>query len=100
MNLDLVHAILLATTRQPYGFLKIANSRLEPEVREMADAGLIVATLSDGKPGSFSTVKSVTEEGLKFLRVFRRHDFSEKPKTKKFKPRVIVPFVTTRIAMF
>ncbi len=100
MNLDLAHAILIATTRQPYGFLKIANPTLEPEVREMAEAGLIKATLSDGNPGSFTAVNSVTEDGLKFLRVFRRHDFAEPPEAKPLNPRVIVPFVSARIAMF
>jgi hypothetical protein len=100
MNLDLAHAILIATTRQPYGFLKIVNPTLVPEVREMAEAGLIKATISDGKPGSFTAVNSVTEDGLKFLRVFRPHDFAGSPEPKRLNPRVIIPFVSTRIAVF
>ena len=75
MNLDDVNAILVATTEQPHGFLKIADPKLEPEVREMVEAGLITATLNDGKTGSFTAVNSVTEAGLRFLRVFRPHDF-------------------------
>ena len=69
MNLDDVHAILVATTEQPHGFLKIANPKLEPQVREMVAAGLITATLSDGKAGSFTAVNSVTDAGLQFLRI-------------------------------
>ena len=79
MNLDTVHAILVATTKQPHGFLKIIDPRLEPQVREMAEAGLIRATSRDGKAGSFTAVNSVTDAGRQFLRVFRPHDFSQRP---------------------
>jgi hypothetical protein len=92
MNLDNAHAILVATTEQPHGFLKIADPKLEPEVREMAAAGLITATLSGGKEGSFTAVKSVTDSGLQFLRVFRRHDFSQRSTTMP-SARIVVPFV-------
>jgi hypothetical protein len=96
MNLDTVHAILLATTEQPYGFLKIANPKLEPTVREMLEAGLITATLSDGKPGSFTAVNSVTNAGLRFLRVFRRHDFSRSTAAINSAHRTVIPFVRPR----
>lgn len=76
MNLDNVHAILVATTEQPHGFLKITDPKLDQEIREMAAAGLITATLQGGEAGSFTAVNSVTDAGLQFLRVFRRHDFS------------------------
>jgi hypothetical protein len=90
MNLDTVHAILAATTEQPYGFLKIGDANLEPEVREMAEAGLITATLRDGKTNSFTAVNGVTESGLQFLRVFRRHRFS--PRTPIDRRNMMVPF--------
>ena len=90
MNLDEVHAILLATTQQPYGFLKIMDPKLESEVKEMAAAGLVTATLSDGKEGSFTAVNSVTEAGLQFLRVFCPHDFSMPAAADR--PQVIVPY--------
>ena len=92
MNLDTAHAILVATTKQAHGFLKIADPKLEPEVREMAAAGLITATLRDGKAGAVTAVKSVTDSGMRFLRVFRRHDFSEP--TMEIPPRrTVIPFV-------
>ena len=97
MNLDDVHAILVTTAEQPYGFLKIADPELEPEVREMEEAGLITATLNDGKPGSFTAVNSVTDSGLQFLRVFHRHNFSQ-PTTGIDSPRVVIPFARSPIA--
>jgi hypothetical protein len=90
MNLDKAHAILVATTEQPHGVLKIADPKLEPEVREMAAAGLVTATLKDGKAGSFTAVNSVTDAGLRFLRVFRRHDFSQ-PAPRP--ARIVIPFI-------
>ena len=92
MNLDIVHEILVATTAQPHGFLKIADPKLEPEVREMAKAGLITATLKNGKRGSVTAVNSVTDSGRQFLRVFHRHDFSH-PDGEVTAPRVLVPMV-------
>jgi DNA-binding PadR family transcriptional regulator len=92
MNLDNAHAILVATTEQPHGFLKIADPKLEPEIREMAAAGLITATLQGGKAGSFTAVNSVTDAGRQFLRVFRRHDFSQ-PITEMPSEKIVVPFV-------
>ena len=93
MNLDDVHVILLATTEQPHGFLKIANPKLEPTVQEMVEAGLITATLSDGKAGSFTAVNSVTESGRQFLRVFQPHDFSRPITAPKSARGVVIPFV-------
>jgi hypothetical protein len=92
MNLDNAHAILVATTQQPHGFLKIADPRLEPEVREMAAAGLITATLKGEKGGSFTAVNSITDSGLQFLRVFHRHDFS-RPATTMPSARIVIPLV-------
>src|SRR5688500_10212920 len=92
MNLDNAHAILVATTEQRHGFLKIADPKLEAEVREMAEAGLITATLSGEKGGAFTAVNSITDSGLQFLRVFRRHDFSQ-PVTTMADSRIVVPLV-------
>ena len=99
MNLDDVHAILVATTEQPHGFLKIANPKLEPTVQELVEAGLITATLSDGKAGSFTAVNSVTEGGRKFLRVFQPHDFSQ-PIAATKSARVVIPFARPRAASY
>ena len=67
MNLELAYELLLATTQQPHGFLKIADPDLEQDVREIAQAGLVTATLSDGKEGSFTAINSVTDTGMSFL---------------------------------
>lgn len=91
MNLDDVYTILVATNEQPNGSLKITNLKLELEVREMEEAGLITATLDDGKEGSFTAVTSVTHAGRQFLRAFRRHDFSQPA-------RIVVPFEGQRSA--
>jgi hypothetical protein len=99
MNLEDVHAILVATNEQPHGFLKIANPKLEPTVREMAEAGLITATLSDGKAGSFTAVNRITDGGRQFLRVFRPHDFSL-PITATKSERVVIPFVRPCVASY
>ena len=99
MNLDDVHAILVATNEQPHGFLKIANPKLEPTVQEMAEAGLITATLSDGKAGSFTAVNRITDAGRQFLRVFRPHDFSRPIKEAK-SARIVIPFVRPRAASY
>jgi hypothetical protein len=93
MNLKMVHAILLATTQQPHGFLKIADPKLVPEVQEMAEAGLVTATISDGAHASFTAVNSVTEAGLRFLRVIHPHDFSQPIVTKKSGQQKTLPFV-------
>lgn len=76
MHLKTVHRILKAATAQPHGFLRIATLKSEREVRQMVEAGLITATLSDGKPGSFTSVNGVTKAGLRFLQIFRGHNFS------------------------
>jgi hypothetical protein len=99
MNLDDVHAILVATTEQPHGFLKIANPKLEPTVREMVEAGLITATLSDGKAGSFTAVNRVTDGGRQSLRVFRPYDFSQRTTSIKSE-RVMIPFVRPHAASY
>jgi hypothetical protein len=99
MNLDNAHAILVATTEQPHGFLKIADPNLEPEVRDMVAAGLITATLKNGKAGAFTAVNSVTDAGRQFLRVFRRHDFSRPTKSVP-SGRIVVPFVRPVAALY
>src|SRR5437763_140393 len=98
MNLDTVYAILRATTEQPYGFLKIADPKLARDIEEMAAAGLITATLSNGRPRSFTAVNRVTDAGMRFLRVFRPHDFSKPMATTKSRRRTVIPFVRPQVA--
>ena len=75
MNLSLVHKLLLATTQQRHEFLKLANPWADGDVREMARVGLVEATLSDGQPGSFTSINKVTVVGHAFLQAFEGHTF-------------------------
>jgi hypothetical protein len=70
MHLDLVYQLLVAATEQRHGFLKIPKgwAKGEADVREMASAGLVEATLNDGKDGEFTTINRVTAAGEAFLR--------------------------------
>ena len=90
---------MFCTREQPYEFLKIADPKLEPEVREMAEAGLITATLRDGRAGSFTAVNSVTDAGLQFLRVFRPHDFSQPTVPNTPASRTVIIFLRSDLAL-
>ena len=78
MNLDLAYQLLVAATEQRHGLLKIPKGWTagEGDVREMASAGLIEATLNDGKEGGFTAINRVTAAGEAFLRAFEGHRFS------------------------
>jgi hypothetical protein len=78
MNLDLVYQLLVAATEQRHGFLKIPKGWAEGEgdVREMANAGLVEATVDDGKEGGFTAINRVTAAGETFLRLFEGHRFA------------------------
>jgi hypothetical protein len=74
MNLPRVYQLLLALPR--HGILKITDVTAENDVREMANAGLVEATLNDGKEGAFTTINSVTVAGQAFLLSFGGHNSS------------------------
>jgi hypothetical protein len=71
MHLDLVYQLLVAATEQRPGFLKIPKgwAKGEADVREMAAAGLVEATLNDGNGGGSIAINRVTPAGEAFLRV-------------------------------
>jgi hypothetical protein len=71
MNLNYVHELLVGADKQRHGFLKVRGRKADREVRLMADAGLVDATLSDGKDGSFTAINRLTDLGHKFLRAFK-----------------------------
>jgi hypothetical protein len=71
MNLTYAHKILLAADQQRHGFLRIRGRQANHEVRLMAEAGLVDATLSDGKNESFTIINRLTDFGRKFLRTFK-----------------------------
>ncbi len=70
MNLPYAFKLLLAANQQPHGFLKIRGRHADREVRLMAEAGLVDATLSDGKDESFTAINHLTDLGHTFLRAF------------------------------
>jgi len=71
MNLAYVHKLLVAADQQRHGFLKVRGRHAKHEVRLMAAAGLVDATLSDGKDKSFTAINHLTDSGHAFLRVFK-----------------------------
>jgi hypothetical protein len=73
MNLPYTYELLAAADEQRHGFMKLHGIQAEHEVRLMAQAGLVQATLDDGKEGSFTSINSVTEMGQTFLRAFKDH---------------------------
>lgn len=71
MNLDLVHALLVAADGQPYGFLKVRSVDLMREVELMAAAGLIDASLGSPDAEGYAVINRVTESGQAFVRAFK-----------------------------
>jgi hypothetical protein len=74
MNLVFAYQLLLAADEQRSGFLKVAAGEPDRQVRLMAAAGLVEATLNnDGRPGSFTAIRRLTASGRTFLRTFKDH---------------------------
>lgn len=71
MHLSYVHKLLVAADQQRYGFLKIRGRQARHEVQLMAEAGLVDATLSNGKDESFTAIHRLTDLGHTFLRTFK-----------------------------
>lgn len=71
MNLAYVHRLLVAADQQRHGFLQIRGRKADHEVRLMAEAGLVDATLSNGKGKSFTVINRLTNLGHEFLRAFK-----------------------------
>jgi hypothetical protein len=76
MNLPYVHKLLVAADEQRHGFMKLRGARADRQVRLMAEAGLVEATLNDGKEGSFSSINRLTPAGQTFLRTFDDRPFT------------------------
>ena len=71
MNLSYTFQLLTAADEQRHGFIKLRGLQAKHEVRLMAEAGLVEATLDDGKEGSFTSINRVTKMGQVFLRAFK-----------------------------
>ena len=76
MNLDLTRRVLSIVESQPFGFVKLRCRRLAPEVREMEKAGLIELSRADHDDEDVVIIKSMTEKGRTFLRLFRSRDMA------------------------
>ena len=77
MNLSYTYQLLLAAEKQPGQILKVKAGHGDREVRLMAAAGLVEATLNnDGQPGSFTAILRLTKAGQTFLRTFAHHSFA------------------------
>ena len=50
---------------------ELLGSHADRQVRLMASAGLVEATLDSGKEGSFTVINRVTATGRSFLRAFK-----------------------------
>jgi hypothetical protein len=70
MNLARTRTALLAIQRSEHRALRIWRNRNESDVREMVEAGLIRASVSNGSPGSLTSASAITEAGRQFLRLF------------------------------
>lgn len=73
MNLPYTYKLLAAADEQRHGFIKLRGVEADREVRLMAKAGLVEATLGDGKEGAFTSINRVTATGQTFLRAFKNH---------------------------
>jgi len=82
MNLAYVQKLLVAVDQQRHGFLQIRGRQADHEVRLMAEAGLVDATLSDGKDESFTAINRLTDLGHKFLRTFKDYPIPRPARTK------------------
>jgi hypothetical protein len=71
MNLPYVNKLLAAADGQRHGFIKLRGCQADHEVRLMSAAGLVDATLNDGKDGSFTSINRLTAAGQTFLRAFK-----------------------------
>jgi hypothetical protein len=68
MNLAYVYQLMNSAHEQRH---EVRGSHADREVRLMASAGLVEATLDDGKEGSFTAIDRVTASGHAFLRIFK-----------------------------
>jgi hypothetical protein len=93
MNLLYAHKLLVAASARPHGFLRIHGRHADHQVRLMAEAGLVEATLSDGKTKSFTSINRLTDFGRTFLRAFENHP-GPAPASSSIVHKIIPPGIT------
>lgn len=70
MNLSRARKVLLAVQRNENRHLHVRRPANDFDVREMVQAGLLDASLSDGSQGSATVLGTLTEAGRRFLGTF------------------------------
>lgn len=70
MNLDLTRRVLGVVESQPFGFAKLRGRRIAREVDQMRAAGLVEVSAAEQSDPDVIVIKSVTDAGRRFLRVF------------------------------
>ena len=71
VNLNLAHALLVASDGQPQGSLKVRSADLVREVEQMAAAGLVEAAVENRDAEAYAVINRVTDAGRTFLRAFK-----------------------------
>jgi hypothetical protein len=69
MNLPHMYELMNSAHEHHY---ELRGSNADRQVRLMASAGMVEATLDDGKDGSFTVINHVTPTGRAFLRMFKK----------------------------
>jgi hypothetical protein len=78
MNLFRAQKALLAIQRQESRHLRVRRAANDADVRELVQAGLLDAALSDGSAGSATVLMRLTDAGRRFLQIFpARYRFCE-----------------------
>ncbi len=70
MNIARAQKALLAVQRSDTRHLRVRRPANDADVREMVQAGLLHATLSDGSAGSATVLCTLTDAGRRFLQIF------------------------------
>lgn len=70
MNLFRAQKALLAIQRRADRHLCVRRRANDEDVREMVEAGLLDAALSDGSSGAATVLMRLTDAGRRFLQVF------------------------------
>jgi hypothetical protein len=80
MNLARAQKALLAVQRRDNRHLRVYRPKNDADVREMVQAGLLNATLSNGSRESTTVLGTLTDAGRRFLQIFpARYRFCEQP---------------------
>ena len=71
MNLKLTRELLVAAELQPHGKLRVTGRDAAREVKLLADAGFVEASLIPAAGNPTAVIERLTENGRKLLNVLR-----------------------------